>query len=110
MTFYQTYKKTIITSLLGVVIVGVLPAMSWAVRAWADDRYVQHEAIQAIQEENEQETLMRDISDIDDTLFEISQDIVEAADEDDPELKAKLNARKEYYENKKDAKQQLLED
>jgi hypothetical protein len=99
MSFYTTYKKTVITSIIGVFVVGVIPGISWLHVAWADGRYVQQNAV-----------VLKQMSDINDTLFEIDQDIVEAASKEDPTLKAKLKARKEYYERKKDELEKELDE
>lgn len=92
--FFVTYKKTVITALIGVFVAGVVPGTVWIHNAYADNRYVQ-----------KAESLREQIQQIDNALFEIDQEI--SFSETDQERR-KWQARKAYYLRQKEALKEKL--
>jgi len=89
MSFFKDHKVAILSAIIGVSVTGGIPTIVWVHNAYADDRYVQ-----------KTEQIRAEIRNIDNSLFEINQEISFAPD---PRVKAKYEARKEYYENLKEA-------
>ena len=94
MSFMKAYKGQIIGAIIVLVMGSAIPTTIWIHNAYADDRYVQKKEVLRVQIQN-----------IDDSLFEIEQEISFAKDQQD---KAKYVARKAYYENKKEALKEIL--
>lgn len=95
MTFFQTYKKSIIGALITVAIGGGIPTGLWIHNAYADQRYV-----------SKSEAADMQIQQLDNKIFECQQ---EADLAKTPEEKAKWQTRKLYYENQKAALIRKLE-
>lgn len=95
MTFWKTYKKVIITALIGVGVTGGIPGTVWVHNAYADGRYVQ-----------QVDSLRQQVQQIDNALFEIDQEISFATTDGE---RRKWQARKAYYERQKEALLEKLE-
>ena len=87
--FFATYKKAIVTTLIGLFLGGVLPGTVWIHNVYADTRYVQ-----------KVDDLRQQVQQIDNALFEIDQEISFASSDED---RRKWVARKAYYERQKEA-------
>ena len=96
--FFTTYKKTITSTIIALVIAGSGTAVTWIHNAYADDRYVQRG-------EHEVEDLRSQIQQIDNALFEIDQEI--SFSETD-QARRKWQARKAYYIRQKEALKEKL--
>ena len=94
MSFLKRYKGKIIGSIIALVIASALPTSIYLHNAWGDERYVQ-----------KAEDIRNAIQAIDNTLFEVNQDISFA---ETVKEKAKYIARKAYYENRKEALKEKL--
>ena len=92
--FFKQYKSKIIGSIIALAVVGALPSVVLIHDVYADNRYVM-----------KSEDLRSRIQAIDNSLFEIGQEVTLA--ETDQE-KAKWQARKEYYDNLKEALKERL--
>ena len=92
--FFKQYKAKIVGSIIALAIAGTIPGSIYMHNAWGDDRYVQ-----------KVEDLRGQIQAIDNSLFEVNQEISFAETEKD---KRKYIARKAYYENLKDALKEEL--
>jgi len=89
MSFFQTYKKSIVGGIITVILATGIPTIVWFHNAYADDRYVQ-----------KKEDIRNQIQQIDHALFEIDQEISFATN---PRDKAKYEARRAYYKRQKEA-------
>ena len=89
MSFFQTYKKSIMGAVIALVISGGIPTTMWIHNAYADERYV-----------SKVEDKITRIKQYDDKIFECRQGIAFA---ETAKERAKWEALKEYYENKKAA-------
>ena len=88
MTFYQTYRKAIISGLITACIAGGVPGLVWLHNAYADDRYVkQDEAIQS------------EIRQYNAKIYECQQEADLAKTQEE---RSKWLTRKLYYENEKE--------
>ncbi len=92
--FFATYKKVIITALIGIVLTGAGSSTIFIHNAYADNRYVQ-----------KTDDLRQQIQQIDNALFEIDQEISFASTD---EAKRKWQARKAYYLRQKEAIKEKL--
>ncbi len=91
----RTYKRAIVTTIVGLCIAGAVPSTKYMHNAWGDDRYVGH-----LQDLRDQ------IQAIDNALFEIDQEISFATDNT---ARSKWTARKNYYQRQKDALKERLQ-
>ena len=94
MSPFKEYRKSFITSIVGVIAVAVIPGIVVLHDAYADDRYVL-----------QSKDIRNQIQAIDNALFEVNQEISFAETERD---KRKYIARKEYYQNLKEALKEEL--
>ena len=92
--FFETYKRLVITAIIGVVLTGSGTFTVFIHNAYADGRYVQ-----------KTDNLRQQIQQIDNALFEIDQEISFANTDAD---RRKWIARKEYYLRLKEALQEKL--
>ena len=92
--FFTTYKKTIISVIIGIVLTGTGSSTVFIHNAYADNRYVQ-----------KTDDLRQQIQQIDNALFEIDQEISFAETDQD---KRKWEARKAYYKRQKEAIKEKL--
>ncbi len=92
--FWASYKKVIITALIGLVLTGSGTFTVFIHNAYADGRYVQ-----------KTDDLRQSINDIDHALFEIDQEISFA---ETPKEQRKWKARHAYYLREKEKLQEKL--
>jgi hypothetical protein len=93
-SFFLTYKKAIITAVIGLLVVSAVPSTIYVHDAWGDERYVM-----------KAQDLRDQINSIDHALFEIDQEISFADTDKD---RAKWTARKNYYLREKRALEERL--
>ena len=96
MTWLKTYKKTVITTLIGLAVPFLIVMSILLHNAWGDDRY-----------EKLGDAIRSEIQQIDNKLFDIGQEVIFATTDQE---KLKWAESKEYYENLKEAFQEKLED
>ena len=92
--FFKQYKGKIIGSIIALSVAGALPGVVLVHDVYADNRYVM-----------KSEDLRSQIQAIDNALFEVSQEISFSDSDQD---RRKYVARKEYYENLKEALKERL--
>ncbi len=86
-TFFQVYKKAIITAIITLVVAGAFPTSIYLHNAWGDDRYVQHS-----------QALLAEIKQINLQVADIN---IEIAFADTLKVKAKWEAKRRNHENRK---------
>ena len=92
----RTYKKTIITTAIGLIIPFLIFMSILLHNAWGDDRY-----------EKLGDAIRSEIQQIDNKLFDIGQEVIFATTDLE---NRKWLASKEYYQNLKEALQEELEE
>lgn len=97
----MTVKANIIAALCTVGVTGALYVSGSAVKSFADERYLQQSEAKIMAAE----AIQREIGRLDDSLFEVGQEIQHANTQIE---KAKWQSRKEYYKNKKEAQRDKL--
>jgi hypothetical protein len=94
--FSQTIIKNAVPAAIVLIVTALVPSILWLHNAYADDRYLLKE-----------DSLRLQINQIDNKLFEISQEIIFAETEAEAD---KAQSMEGYYEREKEALQELLDE